>query len=122
MSSKPKAQDYQASEAEKTQASVAKAEKDYFNQTYAPLLREMRDTASKEDLGSVARGVAGADTMQTLTGRPTLSGARSVDESADLASAAVGQMAAASAQGLACLLYTSPSPRDGLLSRMPSSA
>ena len=28
------------------------------------------------------------------------------------------------AQGLAniCLLYTSPSPRDGLLSRMPSSA
>ena len=24
--------------------------------------------------------------------------------------------------GLACLLYTSPSPRDGLLSRMPSSA
>ena len=26
------------------------------------------------------------------------------------------------AQGRACLLYTSPSPRDGLLSRMPSSA
>jgi len=101
MSSKPKKQDYQASEAEKTQASVAKAEKDYFNQTYAPLLREMRDKASSEDLGSVARGVAGADTMQALTGRPTLSGARSVDESADLASAAVGQMAAASAQGLA---------------------
>ena len=25
-------------------------------------------------------------------------------------------------QGNACLLYTSPSPRDGLLSRMPSSA
>ena len=25
-------------------------------------------------------------------------------------------------QGLDCLLYTSPSPRDGLLSRMPSSA
>ena len=24
--------------------------------------------------------------------------------------------------GLTCLLYTSPSPRDGLLSRMPSSA
>ena len=27
-----------------------------------------------------------------------------------------------SAQYIACLLYTSPSPRDGLLSRMPSSA
>ena len=26
------------------------------------------------------------------------------------------------AQRLGCLLYTSPSPRDGLLSRMPSSA
>src|SRR5664279_4279410 len=26
------------------------------------------------------------------------------------------------AKGLVCLLYTSPSPRDGLLSRMPSSA
>ena len=26
------------------------------------------------------------------------------------------------AQGSPCLLYTSPSPRDGLLSRMPSSA
>ena len=25
-------------------------------------------------------------------------------------------------QAAACLLYTSPSPRDGLLSRMPSSA
>ena len=26
------------------------------------------------------------------------------------------------AHGIVCLLYTSPSPRDGLLSRMPSSA
>ena len=26
------------------------------------------------------------------------------------------------AEGIGCLLYTSPSPRDGLLSRMPSSA
>ena len=25
-------------------------------------------------------------------------------------------------EGMTCLLYTSPSPRDGLLSRMPSSA
>ena len=27
-----------------------------------------------------------------------------------------------SGHGIPCLLYTSPSPRDGLLSRMPSSA
>ena len=31
-------------------------------------------------------------------------------------------VAAAQAQFPGCLLYTSPSPRDGLLSRMPSSA
>ena len=31
-------------------------------------------------------------------------------------------VAAADVVGLVCLLYTSPSPRDGLLSRMPSSA
>ena len=101
MSSKPKAQDYQASEAEKTQASVAKAEKDYFNQTYAPLLREMRDKASNEDLQSVSRGVAGADTMQALTGDgPTLSGSQSVDQAADVASAAGAQMIAGNIQGL----------------------
>ena len=32
------------------------------------------------------------------------------------------QAAVAIAGSLSCLLYTSPSPRDGLLSRMPSSA
>ena len=102
MSSKPKAQDYQASEAERTQASVATAEKNDFNRMYAPLLREMRDESMGEDLGGVARGVAGADTMQSLTGQgPSLAGTKSVDQAADLASAAVGQMAAASAQGLA---------------------
>ena len=31
-------------------------------------------------------------------------------------------VAAISGNALGCLLYTSPSPRDGLLSRMPSSA
>ena len=36
-----------------------------------------------------------------------------------LALAAIGQQIV---MGYACLLYTSPSPRDGLLSRMPSSA
>ena len=33
-----------------------------------------------------------------------------------------GKLAGIATQGTACLLYTSPSPRDGLLSRMPSSA
>ena len=33
-----------------------------------------------------------------------------------------GEQAVSNARDKACLLYTSPSPRDGLLSRMPSSA
>ena len=33
-----------------------------------------------------------------------------------------GYYAESDARSYACLLYTSPSPRDGLLSRMPSSA
>ena len=35
---------------------------------------------------------------------------------------AIALMNAHIAGHIACLLYTSPSPRDGLLSRMPSSA
>ena len=33
-----------------------------------------------------------------------------------------GKLVDATVKYVACLLYTSPSPRDGLLSRMPSSA
>ena len=33
-----------------------------------------------------------------------------------------GAQDGSTAEGAVCLLYTSPSPRDGLLSRMPSSA
>ena len=105
MSNKPKSQDYKPSEAEKTQAAVSKAEKDYFDQKYGPLLREMRDLADKEDFSATARGRAQADTMQALTSRPSIQAARSVDTAANF-----------------CLLYTSPSPRDYAASRMPSSA
>jgi hypothetical protein len=100
MSSKPKQSQYQASEQEKTLAAVSQAEKEYFNQKYGPLLREMRDLSEKEDLGALSRGRAQADTMQTLTTRPTLQAARSVDTAADLASAASAQQIAGSAQGL----------------------
>ena len=51
------------------------------------------------------------------------------DEAADLKKQeeaqrekAMAEAAAAMEKAKACLLYTSPSPRDGLLSRMPSSA
>ena len=43
-------------------------------------------------------------------------------EEANKTAQAKDQQIAELEQKLACLLYTSPSPRDGLLSRMPSSA
>lgn len=101
MSSKPPKSDFEATEAEKMQASIAKAEKDYFNQTYSPLLREMRDISMKEDFSAFAAGRGQADTMQALTNKPSLRAARSVDMGADLASAAIGQAVQARGQGLA---------------------
>src|SRR5664279_3970018 len=41
---------------------------------------------------------------------------------ADIAGAIARRNVHAAREGDGCLLYTSPSPRDGLLSRMPSSA
>ena len=45
-----------------------------------------------------------------------------ISASANSLAAAAAAEAAATSETNACLLYTSPSPRDGLLSRMPSSA
>jgi len=100
MSSKPPKSDFEATEAEKMQASIAKAEKDYFNKTYSPLLREMRDISMKEDFGTFAAGRGQADTMQALS-KPSYAAAQSVDAGADLASAAIGQAVQARGQGLA---------------------
>ena len=49
MSSKPKAQDYKASEAEKTEAKVAAQKAMFFNKNYAPLnVMELRDSLSND--------------------------------------------------------------------------
>ena len=45
-----------------------------------------------------------------------------VDAEDDLVRGAVRAGALSRSSSSSCLLYTSPSPRDGLLSRMPSSA
>ena len=60
----------------------------------------------------VEEGHAGAQAIQRLQRR--LRRALMVSQ--------LGATLALVALGWACLLYTSPSPRDGLLSRMPSSA
>ena len=98
MGSKPKKQDYQPSELEKTNAAVAAAEKRYFREKYQPLLTQMRDDSLREgDQQRILKDRAQADTMQALTGtRPSLAATQSVDYQSDLASAALGQQMQAS--------------------------
>ena len=93
MGSKPRQQDYQPSELEKTQARIAKEDQDYFEQTYDPLLLKMRDDSLNQNVSSTLRGRAQADSMQALTGGPlSLSTASGVDTSANRALGAVGNI------------------------------
>jgi hypothetical protein len=64
MGSKPKQQDYEASDAEKASASVAMAEYQYFKQKYDPLLQQMRDKSMTEDVSSGLRGRANQTTSR----------------------------------------------------------
>ena len=60
----------------------------------------------------------GKQKWRTKSGKPSTQGPKATGERYLPAKA----IKALSASEYACLLYTSPSPRDGLLSRMPSSA
>lgn len=96
MGSGPKAADYKPGETEKIQSAIAKADQDYFERTYDPLLREMRNEARSSNRQQTLRGRAQADTMQTLTGQPLAPGVTSaVDGVANMASGAIGQMLSA---------------------------
>lgn len=67
MGSKPKKEEYKASEAEKTEARVAGQKARHFRDNYAPLnAMELRDSMSSDVL-NLARGRGNADTMQALT-------------------------------------------------------
>jgi len=93
MGSKPKAEEYKPSETEKTQAAIARSDQKYFEQTYDPLLRQMRDESLKTDTHATLRGRAQADTMQATTGAgPNLGIASGVDTAADRALGAVGNI------------------------------
>ena len=61
--------------------------------------------------GLVSIELVGGGNMKTLKIDPSLFGSTEQDD-VEMAEDLI----------VACLLYTSPSPRDGLLSRMPSSA
>ena len=65
-----------------------------------------------------------ANKLTSLPGVGAASAKKLVDAKLDTISkvAAAGTAKLVKAGLQACLLYTSPSPRDGLLSRMPSSA
>ena len=99
MAGGPKKSEYEATEAEKIQAKVAKAEKDYFDEKYSPLLREMRDISLKENYGDFVAGRASADTQQALA-KPSLMATRSVDGQAERVSAMMQMQTQAQAQGL----------------------
>ena len=58
----------------------------------------------------------------TTSGTATFDKTFSIDEIVEEAFERIGLTNVAGYQLKSCLLYTSPSPRDGLLSRMPSSA
>ena len=91
MSGGPKKSEFAAGAAEKALASVSLAEKNFFRENYLPKLTQLRDRTNVEDYESVATGRAQADTMQALSGRPSLAATRSVNMSADMASAAGAQ-------------------------------
>lgn len=102
MAKKPKKQEYKASEAEKTNAAIAAAEQAYFQKTYQPLLRQMRDksTTAQDRYTDTLQDRAQADTMQALTGgRPNLEVIKGVNYAANIASGAAGQMSQARVKG-----------------------
>lgn len=94
MSKKPKAADYKPSEADKTSASVAMAEYQFFKQKYDPLLQQMRDKYLTEDLQSGLRARANADTMQALSA-PSFQQSQNIAAAGDMAQAYTGQLGVA---------------------------
>ena len=67
MGSKPKKEEYKASEAEKTEARVAGQKAKHFRDNYAPLnAMELRNSMS-DDVFNLERGRGNAVTMPALT-------------------------------------------------------
>lgn len=100
--SKPKKSDYKASEAEKVNAAVAKADKAFFRENYLPKQKEFveRSFVEQDTLIAQGEGRAQADTMQALTSNPNRRAVSAVDTQADLASAASAQQLQGTTQGL----------------------
>ena len=80
----------------------------FGSQTIAGTAHQSQDNKSASHSGTMKSGVRG----DTFTHHAVVEGVRAEFQVMSLASMNMKD----------CLLYTSPSPRDGLLSRMPSSA
>ena len=81
-----------------------------FNEAVRPFFEHKTAyTAEKGFTGETTEG----GVPQSIERQKIMEGRQAIDTVLDVPMAAIGS---------ACLLYTSPSPRDGLLSRMPSSA
>lgn len=101
MNNRPKRSDYAASTEETTLGRIASDQNRYYQQKYAPKLRQAMQSAMRDDFTSARKGRAQADTMQALTNRPSLQAARSVDAAADMASAATAQQLQGDIEGTA---------------------
>jgi hypothetical protein len=101
MGSKPKKQDYEASDAEKLTASVSLQLKEDFDRKYGELLKNMRDQSKSDDPTRALRGRANADTMQALTSDLSYRNTQELDRSGEIANAALGQLGQAGAKGAA---------------------
>lgn len=101
MGSKPKKQDYKASDAEKLTASVSLQLKEDFDRKYGELLKNMRDQSKSDDPTRALRGRANADTMQALTSDLSFRNTQELERSGEIANAMVGQLGQAGAKGAA---------------------
>lgn len=99
MGSKPKKQQYQATEAEKLNASVSLQRKEDFDRKYGQLLKDMRDQSKSDDPTRQLRGRANADTMQALTSDLSFKNTQELGRSGEIANAMVGQLGQAGAKG-----------------------
>ena len=99
---------------------MAKDRKLYLNERTT-----IRDVAQEAgvSLTTVSHALNGYKDVSEKTRQKVMEVARRLDYMPDEAGRSLrGIQKKTIALLLACLLYTSPSPRDGLLSRMPSSA
>ncbi|MGB0358433.1 MAG: hypothetical protein ACPGC4_01185 [Litorivicinaceae bacterium] len=101
MGSSPKKQDYEPTDSDRANASVAMAEYNFFKENYDPLLQQMRDESMTRDQAAVLRSRANADTMQALTSGTSYQETQRVGAAGDLGQALQGQLGIADRSGLA---------------------